>query len=132
MASLVGYLNEQGFEAGLIANVISVAAIFSLVGRIAVGYLLDKIHAPWVSAFIFAMAASGFAILLGVPGPLGAFIGAAFIAIAIGAEAHILAHLISRYFPFVEFWCVMWVVCVCWGWGGGGWRALVGCSTLGG
>src|SRR3546814_14512457 len=101
MASLVGYLNEQGFEAGLIANVISVAAIFSLVGRIAVGYLPDKIHAPWVSAFIFAMAASGFAILLGVPRPLGAFIGSAFIAIPIGLEAGILTYLISLCFPLV-------------------------------
>src|SRR3546814_20513708 len=120
MASLVGYLNDQGFEAGLIANVISVAAIFSLVGRIAVGYLLDKIHAPWVSAFIFAMAASGFAILLGVPGPLGAFIGAAFIAIAIGSEADIFTSLISRYFPLVEFSRVVSVVWLCWAWGGGG------------
>src|SRR3546814_15671575 len=103
MASLVGYLNEQGFEAGLIANVISVAAIFSLVGRIAVGYLLDKIHAPWVSAFIFAMAESGFAILLGGPGPLVAFIGAAFIATATGSAADIPTSLCRSHVPLREF-----------------------------
>lgn len=132
MASLVGYLTEEGFEARLVANAISVAAIFSLVGRVLVGYLLDKIHAPWVSAFIFAMASSGFAILLSSPGPLGAFLGAAFIAIAIGSEADILTYLISRYFPLVEFSRVVSVIWLCWAWGGGVGTSIIGASLAGG
>src|SRR3546814_19293919 len=78
------------------------------------------------------MAASGFAILLGVPGPLGAFIGAAFIAIAIGSDADILTYLISRYFPLVEFSRVVSVVWLCWAWGGGVGTSIVGSSLLGG
>lgn len=132
MASLVGFLSEEGFDAALVANVLSVAAIFSLVGRVLVGYLLDKIHAPWVSAFVFAMAAGGFAILLNSPSALGAFIGAACIAIAIGSEADILTYLVSRYFPLVEFSRVTSVIWLCWAWGGGVGTAIIGASLLGG
>lgn len=132
MASLVGYLSEEGYEQALIANVISVAAISSLFGRVLVGYLLDKIHAPWLSAFVFTMAASGFALLLSSSGPLGAFIGAACIAIAIGSEADILTYLISRYFPLVEFSRVTAIIWVCWAWGGGVGTSIVGGSLSGG
>jgi MFS family permease len=132
MASLVGYLSGKGFDPALVANVISVAAIFSLLGRVLVGYLLDRIHAPWVSAFIFTMAAGGFAILLSSPTPLGGFIGAACIAIAIGSEADILTYLISRYFPLVEFSRVVSVIWLCWAWGGGVGTSIVGASLVGG
>jgi predicted MFS family arabinose efflux permease len=128
MASLVGVLTARGFEQGLIADVISFAAISSLLGRILVGYLLDKVHAPRLSAFVFAMAATGFAILLWSPGAASAFVGAAFIAIAIGSEADILTYLISRYFPLVEFSRVVAVIWVCWAWGGGGGTSLVSAS----
>jgi MFS family permease len=128
MASLVGYLRGVGFDGGFVANVISFAAFSSLVGRVLVGYLLDKIHAPWMSAFVFAMAASGFAILLGAPGPVGVFIGAACVAIAIGSEADIVTYLISRYFPLVEFSRVTAIIWVCWAWGGGVGTSIVGWS----
>jgi MFS family permease len=132
MASLVGYLRGVGFDAGFVANVISFAAVSSLFGRVLVGYLLDKIHAPWLSAFVFTMAATGFAILLGAPGPMGAFIGAACVAIAIGSEADILTYLISRYFPLVEFSRVTSIIWVCWAWGGGVGTSIVGGSLSGG
>lgn len=132
MASLVGYLKGRGLAEGLVANVISVAAILSLVGRVVVGYLLDKIHAPWVSGFIFATAGAGFFILLGSPSATAAFIGAACIAIAIGSEADILSYLISRYFPLVEFSRVVSVVWLCWAWGGGIGTSIVGASLVAG
>ena len=47
VASLVGYLSEEGYSPALIANALSFAAISSLIGRVLVGYLLDKIHAAW-------------------------------------------------------------------------------------
>jgi len=127
MASLVGHLSEEGYSAALIAHAISFAAFSSLIGRVLVGYLLDRIHAPWVSTFTFTMAAAGFVLLLSSPGPVGVFIGAACIAIAIGSEADILSYLVSRYFPLVEFSRVTAVIWVCWAWGGG-----VGTSILGG
>lgn len=132
MASLVGYFTERGFEAALIANVISVAAIFSLGGRVLVGYLLDRTHAPWICAAVFTTAMVGFLVLLSSSGPVGAFIGAAFIAIAIGSEADILAYLVSRYFYLVEFSRVVSVIWLCWAWGGGLGTSIVGASLVGG
>lgn len=132
MASLVGFLAGKGLATGLIANVISVAAIVSLVGRVLVGYLLDKVHAPWVTAAIFATAALGFVILLSAPGASAAFIGAAFIAVAIGSEADLLTYLISRYFPLIEFSRVVSVIWLCWAWGGGIGTYIVGTSISGG
>ncbi len=128
MASLVGYFSDGGLDGALIANVISFAAVSSFFGRVLVGYLLDKIHAPWLSAAIFVIATGGFVLLLSSPGPVGLFIGAACIAIAIGSEADILTYLISRYFPLVEFSRVVAVIWLCWAWGGGVGTAIVGQS----
>lgn len=118
LTSLVGFLKGRDFEGALIANVMSVAAIFSLFGRVAIGHLLDKLFAPWVSAVTFAAAGFGFIALLSSGNPLMAFVGGALIAIAIGSEADILSYLVSRYFPLVEFSRVVSIIYLCWAWGG--------------
>lgn len=119
MSSLVGLFRDKGYDGALIADIISVAAIGSLAGKLCVGYLLDRFHAPLLSALVFAIAASGFVLLLTSSAPLGAFVGAGCIAVALGAEADILTYLISRYFPLVEFSRVVGIIWVCWAWGGG-------------
>ncbi|HKX79045.1 MAG TPA: MFS transporter [Novosphingobium sp.] len=128
MSSLVGLFKSQNYDGRLIANIISVAAIGSLAGKLCVGYLLDRYHAPFLSSAVFAIAATGFVLLLVTSAPIGAFVGAGFIAIALGAEADILTYLISRYFPLVEFSRVVGIIWVCWAWGGGIGTSIVAAS----
>ena len=89
------------------------------VARPLVGYLLDKIFAPYVCAAIFLSAALGFAILMATSSPPPAFLGAALIGIALGTEADMVTFLISRYFKLIDYSRLIGFIWVIWAWGGG-------------
>ena len=72
------------------------AAVF--VGRILIGYLIDRFFAPHVAVFCFTLSAIGVLVLaLGASGPM-AFMAAITIGLSFGAELDLLAYLASRYF----------------------------------
>ena len=119
ITSLIGFYRDRGYDATLIADIMSAAAIAQFISKLLVGYLLDRIHAPLLVAILFAICAAGFILLLTTSGEVSAFVGAACIAVALGPEADILSYLVSRYFPLVEFSRVVGVTWVCFAWGGG-------------
>lgn len=119
VSSYVFLFADRGIPASTVTAILSFAGFASLVGRLLVGYLLDRIFAPYVTATVFALAAAGVLLLVIVPSTPAAFTGAALVALALGAEADILTFLISRYFSLREFSRVVGIVWVAWAWGGG-------------
>lgn len=119
MVSLVPLFADRGFDTLTATTILSVAGLTSWAGRLIVGYLLDKMFAPLLTALIFALAAFGLLLLLGggssVP---AAFAGAALVSLALGAEADLLTYLVSRYFRLVDFSRVTGLIWVVWTWGG--------------
>jgi predicted MFS family arabinose efflux permease len=119
MASLVPLFADRQIDKLTVTSIISVAGLTSWVGRLAAGYLLDRMFAPALTAIVFMLAAVGFLLLVwGASWIPLAFLGSSLVSLALGAEADLLAYLISRYFRLVDFSRLTGLIWVVWTWGG--------------
>ncbi len=98
IAHLSSMLTDQGATGRSAALATSLFGAATLGGRIAAGYLVDRVFAPYVAAALFAGAAAGLEILRTGMGGLWPFFAAALLGLALGAEADIMPFLVSRYF----------------------------------
>ena len=81
------------------ARMVSVYAIGTVIGRLACGLALDRFPTYLVAAFSMALPAVGYAVLASdlnaiLPIALAMFL----VGLAVGAEADLVAYLVSRYF----------------------------------
>ncbi len=98
MLHLVPLLRERGVGADTAALAQSTIFAGLLVGRLVTGWLMDRYFAPRVAlAFLLAPIVGIAMLALGASGP-SAFIAAALIGIAAGAEVDVIAYLTARYF----------------------------------
>ena len=74
-----------------------------MIGRVASGYLLDRVFAPRVAMWIFGAAAFGIALLRTAAGTRLVFLAVFLIGLGMGAEVDIIAYLTSRYFGLRAF-----------------------------
>jgi predicted MFS family arabinose efflux permease len=83
-------------EAAQAATLLGVAVI---VGRLMVGFLVDRIWAPAVAGIFFAGPAVAMVLMASLPiTPALALVAAVLLGLAAGAELDLLAYLSSRYF----------------------------------
>lgn len=99
---MVPMLRDAGLEPAAAAKVASLVGIGVLIGRLGIGWLIDRLFAPYVAAAIFVIAASGAALLL-FSGPDVAPVAAFLTGFALGAEVDLLGFLASRYFGLRHF-----------------------------
>jgi MFS family permease len=99
MAPMLSDHNLGGQAAALGGSLIGAAV---MIGRIGTGYLLDRVFAARLASILFAVAASGIALLLLGSGPT-VFAGAFFVGLGLGAEVDLMPYLTSRYFGLVDF-----------------------------
>jgi MFS family permease len=100
---LVPMLTDRGISVQTAAFATSVLSIATLLGRVGTGYLLDRFFAPHVALLLFTGAALGmFLLWIGVKGEM-AFVAAFLIGFGFGAEADIVAFMVSRYFGLKSF-----------------------------
>jgi MFS family permease len=94
---------DRGVTAERAAIATSLLGIAVMLGRVASGYLLDRLFAPRVAILFYSATALGIAILCaGTTGPLG--LVAAFLAgLGMGAEVESMAYMITRYFGLAAF-----------------------------
>jgi len=96
--NLIPALEDKGLTPVEAASAQSSFAAALIVGRLGLGYLLDRFWAPLVAQLTLLPAALGCLILSGTPSPLGAVGAAALVGLASGAELDLLAFLTARYF----------------------------------
>lgn len=119
LSQLVPMMTDRGETVRAAGSMLSIAGLASAVGRLFAGYLMDRVHAPYVAALSFALTLCGVMILAaGATGPTG-MIAAAMIGVSIGAEADIITFIVSRYFDLRLFGRVCGGMWACWGWGAG-------------
>jgi MFS family permease len=100
---IVPIMTERGTTPGTAALIASIMGLATFCGRIVVGYLVDRIFAPYVAIFFFACAAAGFLILAtGASGSL-AMLAAVLIGLGFGAESDLIGYFVSRYFGLLSF-----------------------------
>tara|TARA_B100000949_G_scaffold214996_1_gene210920 strand:- start:3078 stop:4304 length:1227 start_codon:yes stop_codon:yes gene_type:complete len=94
---LIPFLTDLGDSAANAAQTASIIGLSSVVGRIAVGLMLDRFGATTVSMAILTLAAIGI-VLLWLTGLQFAIIAVIFLGFAAGAEIDLLAYLTARFF----------------------------------
>jgi OFA family oxalate/formate antiporter-like MFS transporter len=103
MLHLVPLLRERGVGAD--AAAVAQSTIFAglLVGRLVTGWLMDRYFAPRVAlSFLLAPIVGIGMLALGANGA-AAFVAAALIGVAAGAEVDVIAYLASRYFGMRQY-----------------------------
>jgi nitrate/nitrite transporter NarK len=75
----------------------------ALVGRLGIGYLLDRFFAPYVAAYFFCGFALGMFLLWS--GMVGgwAFVAMVLVGLGLGAELDVMPYAVSRYFGLGAF-----------------------------
>ena len=101
--NLLPSLTDDGFSREEAASVQSVFGLSIIIGRVVVGYLVDRMWAPGVAAFCLAIPAAGAAMLLGQQSLETAALAAFLIGFAAGAELDLMAFLAARYFGLAHY-----------------------------
>jgi MFS family permease len=96
-------LTDRGLSTGRAAMGSAVIGIALMVGRLASGYLMDRVFAPYVAMFFFGVPAAGLAILWSGQAGSAALIAAFLVGLGMGAEVEVMGYLMSRYFGLRSF-----------------------------
>ncbi len=105
-ANTVPLLRDLGLPPATASAVFSAFGIALIVGRIAVGLLIDRYWAPGVAACVLALPAAGCALLIAAdaatPVPL-LVLATVLCGAGAGAEFDIAAYLVARYFGLRDY-----------------------------
>ncbi|HNG34681.1 MAG TPA: MFS transporter [Blastocatellia bacterium] len=103
MIHLVPLLKDRGMTPSGAAWAASVLGGAGMIGRLAMGYLLDRLPAQRVPSLAFGSVAAGiFVLFIGATGAQ-AYFAAALIGFGYGAESATIPFLVSRYFGLRSF-----------------------------
>lgn len=95
----VPILSDAGIARGEAVGIAAVIGIFSLIGRLSSGFLVDRMDGRIVGTVAALLVATAYALMLGFDGSTTtATLVAATGGFAFGAEIDLLAYLVSRYF----------------------------------
>lgn len=98
---LPALLSDYGLTAQDSVLALSFMFLISLVSRVVVGLLLDRVFAPIVGIACFLAAMGGCVLLIYLPSYY--LISAGLLGLGAGAEADLLAFLVGRYFGLTSF-----------------------------
>lgn len=86
------------------AGIAGLIGIFSIIGRLGTGFLLDRFRAQHVGACVFLLPVIGISLLLiDATNPLHQMLAAASIGLTLGAEVDVIAYLAAKYFGLRNF-----------------------------
>jgi MFS transporter, OFA family, oxalate/formate antiporter len=101
---MIPIVMDHGFDAKVAAGMMGVVGLGLLVGRIGVGFLLDRIWGPAVGFPVLCLPALACFLLMGTASDLTMITVAAFLlGFAAGAESDLIAFLAARYFGMKHF-----------------------------
>jgi MFS family permease len=99
---LAAMLSDRGVKVQTAALGSSLIGSAVLIGRVGIGYLLDRIFAPRLAALCFTSTAFGIG-LLWLGSTKMAFAGAFLVGFGLGAEVDLIPYLTGRYFGLRAF-----------------------------
>lgn len=103
LSAVVPMLVDRGMDASTAAAVAATEGLTVFISRIAIGYLIDRIFAPYVAMVFFTLSAIGIGIFAMGAVDTVAFLAAILIGLSLGAEVDLLAYLTGRYFGLRTF-----------------------------
>lgn len=104
MVNFVPILTDRGVTPLAAAGAASLIGVFSIIGRLATGMVLDRFPARLVAAVAFILPLPACLLLLSPQsGPAGGMAAAAFLGLALGAEIDVVTYLATRRFGLKHF-----------------------------
>ena len=88
-------------------------------GTILSGYLLDRVHGPYIASLFFLCAIVGIGLLAGGGTGLTPFAATLLCGLGIGAEVDLMAFFVSRYFGLRAFGAIYGTMFALFGYGNG-------------
>src|SRR5262249_19277741 len=100
---LVPLLTDRGLSAQSATLTVSLAGGAALLGRVGIGYLLDRFFAPYVAVGFFCGFGVGLSLLWS--GAVGGLVVVAvvLVGLGLGAELDVMPYAVSRYFGLRAF-----------------------------
>ena len=95
---LVPFLTDKGYSSAMAIDMLAALGLWTIVGRIGGGILLDRIFAPYVAAVFFALPGITMILFVYGGGWLSLLIAISCLGLSLGCEVSILGFLASRYF----------------------------------
>lgn len=115
---LVPFLTDHGLSRARAAEYAGLLGAGSFLGRIAAGYLFDRLRAPYVCAAVFALGGVAVA-SLGFFGAAWAPASIAAIGLSLGSEVSALGYITARYFGLRAYGTIFALLAVLNNLGGG-------------
>ncbi len=98
VTNLAAILTQHGVLATGAALALSVRGGAGIIGRLFIGFAIDRVAPQRIQTFVLALAATGTLILaFAGTGPM-ALVGAAVLGVGLGSEADVMPYLLARYF----------------------------------
>lgn len=101
--NLIAALTDKGMSAASAATIQGAMGFAIILGRIVVGYLVDRFWAPGVAVISLSLPAIGCLILMGPPDYAWTFAAVLLIGFAAGAELDLMAFFAARYFGLQHY-----------------------------
>jgi MFS family permease len=100
----VPILKDRGAEPMVAAGIASLVGVFSIVGRLATGLLLDRFRASFVGAAVFLLPILAcLALLFAGDRRIAQMFAAAVVGLTLGSEVDVIVYLTTRHFGLRNF-----------------------------
>ena len=100
--AFIPLLQDAGMMATEAGGLAAVLGISVMVGRLLVGFLIDRIFAPYLTAVVFAVVGIG-CLSLALGGVDYAMVAAIALGFAVGAEVDLIGYYTARYFGLAHY-----------------------------
>ncbi len=98
VTNLASILTQHGVVAASAALALSVRGGAGIIGRLGVGFAIDRVSPERIQSLVLALAAGGTLILAFAGSTWAALLGAAVLGVGLGSEADVQPYLLARYF----------------------------------
>lgn len=98
VTNLASILTQHGVLATTAAVALSIRGGAGIIGRLGIGFAIDRVSPERIQSFVLVLAAAG-TLILAFAGSAGtALLGAAVLGVGLGSEADVGPYLLARYF----------------------------------
>lgn len=98
VTNLAAILTEHGILASSAALALSIRGGAGIIGRLGIGFAIDRVSPQRIQTFVLLLAAAGTLILAFARNDWMALLGAAVLGVGLGSEADVGPYLLARYF----------------------------------
>src|SRR5690242_6034388 len=98
VTNLASILTQHGVLAASAALALSVRGGAGIIGRLGVGFAIDRVSPERIQSLVLALAGAGTLILAFAGTAWSALLGAAILGVGLGSEADVGPYLLARYF----------------------------------